>query len=139
MKQEKLASKDVMIGDWILVDKNAWVDDEYDPRCCCTNYQPYLIENGEDIDNVDLGDSPAYGIPITKEIMDKNFESGDGIIYTLYRDEEIGEHVFYNMTRQSVGYRLDKDSPCSELTDVKYVHELQHILKIIKNDKSIEL
>jgi len=69
-----LEAKDLMVGDWVLKDMNY---QEEDPMYTKTDYQPYQILSGEDIDiayeSNCLGDAGVYlPIPLTKEILEKN-------------------------------------------------------------------
>ena len=133
---KKLSSQDVMIGDWVLVDKNAWIEDEYDPRCGVPDYQPFQIKTGEDIDEVDSSDSPTYGVPLTEEILKNNFEVNYGCCY-IYKNEEIGESLYYHFETRSIVYKPDNHSWSCNGPKIEYVHELQHFLRGIKNNKEI--
>lgn len=124
-----LSEKDLMIGDWVMYDPNVFVEDEYEPT---KEYYPTIIEDGEDIDSAVEG--CYYPIPLTPEILEKNGFTkdldADGI---HYRFTLIDEH-----TKFSILYVRSVFQWLGPL-DFKYVHELQHALRLCGINKTFEL
>lgn len=123
--------KDLMIGDWI---HNNFTNDDYQvwPSffAQATNYGRGLDRTLEDI-----GCEP---IPLTEEILKVNgFE------------EHVGEKGAYGVT--TAPYFKRDDSPevfCDghpfavwfdEPVDIKYVHQLQHVLRLYGAEKEIKI
>lgn len=127
MKKEEL-----MIGDWVLLDYN-W--EEEDPMYTRLDYHPYQIKNGNDINLAEetncLGDADIYQpIPLTEEILQRHFPDPDEITW-FPLDEQPGVFNIYweHPTFGEGEVRLN----------LRYVHELQHLLRMIKRDKEIRL
>ena len=110
-----MTAKDLMVGDWAL--------DTY------TN-KPMRIEGIN-------GWNPRFGqdlepIPLTPEILEKNgFKDGQFFAELLYREWQIMCDCSHIAMRHEGGWLMD--IPC------KYVHELQHCLKLVGIDKEIVL
>lgn len=132
----------LMVGDWVI---RRGVPEEpmrlYDMKVLASIV--YLDQDGrgvtEKLENIEA-------IPLTKEIMEKNG-------FNLYPEET---NVFY----LNAGYQHDLDTVCLYIGDIerpsiygndslgektyvvlhcKYVHELQHLLKLCKIEKEITL
>lgn len=143
-----MKATDLMIGDWVLLDKNAWIDDEYDRRCGVPDYQPHKIESGEDLDESVNADGGALPIPLTQEILEKNgFEKKEDDFGQELYSLLLGEWVITYMSIYGCPYLtiedvLDYDRGHSVLIlkdSVYNVHELQHALKVCKIEKEIVL
>lgn len=141
-----MKTNELMIGDWVLADMNYG---EEDPMYTRVDYQPYKIENGEDIniaiETNCLGDGDIYlPIPITPEILLKNgFElKPDGWLWCKDGNEN-QDYIFIQFRKGSDEVRwcelnFWKKGQCT-LKTLKYVHEFQHVLKLYEIDKEIEL
>ena len=135
-----MKANELMIGDWVLCDINAQSDYEFDN----VNYQPYQIENGEDIDysiekNM-IGDDDVYQpMPLTKEILEKNGfkQIGKKFIWGEIDDDfiEITPSInnSYRIKVSVADLRISCSIWCS------YVHQLQHALRLCGIEKTIEL
>ena len=139
---------ELMIGDWVMYNPNVFIEDEYEPTKEC---YPTKISNGTDID---LAIENRYTpIPLTAEILEKN-----GILlhnsasyfkeymWTIggideYADVyiEVGKDQQDNWRWDKLKFKLHFCGGDVLLMKMHYVHELQHILRLCKIDKSIEL
>lgn len=136
-----MKAEEIMIGDWVLLDTNY---SEENPMYTQPNYQPYRIQNGDCIDFACetncIGDADVYQpIPLTAEIMLNNkFEKfrflkdfycidGNKCLYTDCKEVGI-------WTRNIAG-----DWEWFAIGECKYVHELQHALRLCGIEKEIEL
>lgn len=129
MKVNELSCKGLMIGDWVLYDR-----------------EPYQIRqlgiygvdrDGEDYPAVCVGQPKGIGliverneiepIPLIQETLEKNgFKEYDG----LYR-LDIAEGVFVNADFKSKEPFVSIHNTCYRATPIcKYVHQLQHALKL---------
>lgn len=142
---ENLTVTDLMVGDWVMYNPNVFIEDEYEPIKKEYHTQ---IKSGEDID---LAIEGCYKpILLTPEILEKNgfaiigdqinhecdsftnlFEIADNIVlgdadgcYVVCYERWNGEWDCYD------------HFPVIEITSV---HELQHVLKSLKNGKDIVL
>lgn len=99
--------------------------------------------------NTDITYENKDGIEITPEILEKNFGLGRGIgWYDVYfvREDEYDENNFvtkYIAIRDAHRYpkkarfAVIRDSEDNVLFEVKYVHELQQVLRTLGIDKNI--
>lgn len=123
-----LTEKELMIGDWVMYNPNVFIDDEYEST---KEWFPTQISSGEDID---LAIEGCYdSIPLTPKILEKNgftkeLENGSHYRFTLI-DEHIKISILY---ARSVFQWLGP-------LDFKYVHELQHALRLCGIKKEIVL
>lgn len=124
-----LTEKDLMIGDWVMYNPNVFIEDEYETA---KEWFPTQINNGEDID---LAIEGCYApIPITMQILEKNgFKKG--------LDDD-GVHFRYILITDGISFSLKYVLSVFEWfgpLDFKYVHELQHVLRLCGIKKEIEL
>lgn len=124
---------DLKIGDWVLFEGNV----------------SKVISLSEKVSQLESKDEDEYfasfnvgeditPIPITKEILEKNgYEQGLGIdecSYSYSKDDLYLEYhrdenkIYFQDFYRSVNYK-----------EIKYVHELQHILWALGYDDDIEL
>ena len=133
MTREKL-----MIGDWVLKDMNFLEDN---PMYTQTDYQPYQIITGEDIDLACetnwLGDDVYQPIPLTLEILEKNgFVKSKYGDLTLELDDALGTTEIVLVPTYDEAYywwRINNEL----ITKIKNIHELQHVLRLCRIDKVI--
>jgi hypothetical protein len=83
-------------------------------------------------------------IPLTKEIMDENnFQKIDGHTYSLGNDancQPLYVSFYHDYEIQIITYYEDEyGTQEMYLGGFHYVHELQHLLKLLKIEKKIEL
>lgn len=135
-----MEAKDLMIGDWFnfLIDIEGG-DTEYDPKN--EIYQPMQV------DNIEFGDATSeegvtndarqlQPIPLTAEILGKNFSSTPGwyfigtnkYCFRIYKYKDKWDLLFRG---DGKGTRLN--------LKISYVHQLQHALRLCNIDKEIEL
>ena len=143
-----MKAEELMIGDWVLKDMNY---SEEDPMYTRPDYQPYQIQNGEDIDLACetncIGDADVYlPIPLTTEILKKNKFRPVGERWGC-DDEKLsfyygnGQDIDLWLPSNSDKYMLvirDHVSPDPEyqlILRFKFVHELQHALRGYKYEK----
>lgn len=132
--------KELMIEDWVLKDMNFLEDD---PMYTQTDYQPYQIIRGEDIDLACetnwLGDDVYQPIPLTPEILEKNgFVKNKYGEMTLELDNALGTTEIVLVPSYDEVYYWWKVN--NELiTKIKSIHELQHALRLCGIDKEIEI
>ncbi len=123
-----LTEKDLMIGDWVMYNPNVFIEDEYETA---KEWFPARINNGEDID---LAIEGCYdSIPLTTDILEKNgfVESHANERFSLYT-------LVYEGIAFSLKYVRSVFQWLGPL-DFKYVHELQHALRLCGIKKEIEL
>lgn len=139
MKANELKLEDVMCGDWVDV-RNASPDTPHIEKITPSHL---------------LRDEHWYGIELTPEILEKNgfkIEEEYDEIYDTHdyyatltcvdsekRNVEVNYHTFRNeftiFCHDSKNMLLYRNLE----TQIKYVHELQQIFKILKIDKEIVL
>ena len=140
-----MEAKDLMIGDWVnfLIDIEGG-DTDYDPKVA--QYQPMKIVSLSSWYNNDGEVESAEGvindidqvkpIPLTPEILEKNGfnlsrdKSTIGILDTYWLGAEFGGFYIINFKTDYYQFGLAK---------IKYVHELQHALKLCGINKKIEI
>lgn len=137
----KLHAKDLMIGDWVLVDNYPKkvtsiivTDDGVE--------QIYTFGKTCQVGTISFYIQP---IPLTAEILEKNGFVGDGYA-NLFIDDTTYLQYYYNEHRLRKYFNgIDKWDNHRELKDITfqchcyYVHEFQHALKLCGMNKNIEL
>ena len=129
-----MTTKDLMIGDWVFINH---CSNRLEP---CYGQVTGIDKNGEDVYTTDgmVDISLIEPIPLTEEILKANgFE------------EHVGEKGAYGVT--TAPYFKRDDSPevfCDghpfavwfdEPVDIKYVHQLQHVLRLYGAEKEIKI
>ncbi len=145
-----MKAEELMIGDWVLMDKNY---SEEDPMYTRLDYQPYQIQNGEDIDlsceTNCIGDADVYQpIPLTPEILERNgfiYDSrfpNQWLSYGSSNKKAINKAIYVKLTNdkevRDIYLSYNYDILIIE-SNVLYVHELQHALKLCGIEKEITL
>lgn len=141
-----MKAEDLMIGDWVLI--SVWDCNPFPSKITSINYNSYQGKNYVDwIDTEDEEEIGMYAvqpIPITPEILEKNFgkpySRGGFHNYRMEKDETIAfviedRRVSAAPDNRVVFCRV----PGTYICDVNYVHELQHALKLCKIEKEIVL
>lgn len=126
---EKLNSQDLMLRDWVQTPEGKRQIPELSTKCCMLNWPDYGCTIAD-----------LQPIPLTKEIVERN---------SLWFDEELdaynldGLYVSYNDYYESFDVGSVKVGMCgdtfSSFTSIKWVHELQHILRICQISKKVTL
>ena len=131
-----------MIDDWVfscIASKYVQVIELFENYAKCTKHRCIASR-----DNEVIGDYKSLSpIELTSEILEKNGFSrensctGSMFAYSEYRDNK-GDFDLY------ICNGVRKGSTCGEInefqfTAIRYVHELQHALKLCKIDKQIRL
>ena len=130
--------EDLMIGDWILVDVNDWIEDEYDRNCGVVDYQPHQIQDGEELDYLENGDGKPMYMPLTEEILKKNDFKFNGLAYIGKWFDVSSNFDDKNAWDCGKFYTSGKGDPgFSDFCTIKYVHELQHLIK--PHDKNYKI
>lgn len=122
-----MKANELMIGDWVVYDG----DVEY------TN--PIKVE-GIDIatgalvtsDREDVGIDNIQPIPLTSDILNKNFPDTRDDVFWCWDDRKSQEEIWYEV-------RIEKNYETVFMLDIRYVHELQHALRLCGIEKEIEL
>jgi hypothetical protein len=117
MKANELSSKDLMVGDWVMLQG-----------------KPYMIDMLNGYQESSMGVEP---IPLTPEILNKNgfgCDRNDG--YAILRLEDNSELLYYfheyKLTRF---YKSEIIFRCQCV----YAHQLQHALRLCGINREIEL
>lgn len=128
-----------MIGSWVLMDMNY---QEENPLYARTDYRPYRIRNGEDIDLACetncIGDDGVYRpVPLTEEMLEKNgFEKVQNLRVLQWENDVFPSMIFVE---------YNPENYCLFVNDmmlprpVRYVHELQMTLHMCGIRKEIVL
>lgn len=119
-----MKSTDLMIGDWV-----------YRPDCYSKVKE--IRENG--IIGLDhlrgiISFEELKPIPLTPEILEKN-----GFVYDS--EDKLFEDIYPRISMLYAQYRLVENGGINygEMSEIKYVHQLQHALRLCGIDKEIEL
>lgn len=140
---KKLDCKSLMIGDWVQ-DRSGAKMKIMNIEYHCTR----VLYNGEEFILACFEQANLRPIPLTPEILEKN-----GFNVKKYSDGEYYADIMFEdrCRRVEIDYRYGVDidvcvighnntPPFSRIeTQVRYIHELQHIFKILKIDKEIAL
>lgn len=122
---------DLSVGDWVRDNYGSYVKVEGIWQGCNFNYHVDVLRNGVIGTNVPCNIHP---IPITAEILENNevhktYEDDD---YAIFRGDGLW------VVKYSDGdWELSTPPVCR--VDIKYVHQLQHALRLSGVDKEINL
>lgn len=137
-----ITAKDLMIGDWVMVAESV-ADAHF-------IYYPDKIESirdglvGLESDGLETIIERIAPIPLTAQILEKN-----GFAYKE-ADETCATEAFHQWHLDGSRFAIDDDSWWRSVKDgelhvkfggfsLKYVHELQHALRLCKIDKEITI
>jgi hypothetical protein len=137
---DKIKITDLSVGDWVQ-DKNG------------TKAQILGIENQSDgyvlnvrIKGIDIGCIRAdtvYPIPITPEILEKNgceqLENWNNPTRLSYATDDYYATGWMGKDNWNCGVHNDNIDELVIIAKAKYVHELQHALRLAGNTREIEL
>lgn len=120
-----LKASDLKIGNLFLYDENAWIEDEYDPKCGTPSYK-VGITTPNDLNDSVLEDIRAIPIPITTKVLEnlgfKTCHNDSSISYIL----PLGGRTFVLEVTPDWDRRYKYDN----LIGICYVHELQQLLAL---------
>ena len=120
-------AKDLMIGDWV----QGFLPDTYSQVCGIINECQVAIMSGGAY--MEVSNEDIRPIPLTPEILEKNgFTNGQFYGELLYSRWQIQADCF------SIRFRRE-DTEEGGSFRCKYVHELQHALRLCGIDKEIVL
>lgn len=138
-----MKANELMIGDWV--------------HCTKLDYAPENYVANMQVKQLYVADLDTYSfkklkydeiepIPLTAEILNKNsFETNGNGIFAAYCPEdmhanlEISEHYHYDNEKIEGGFYWTINCCEYDIIRLRYVHELQHALKLCGIDKTIEL
>ena len=128
-----MKAKDLMIGDWV----KDLTENRYDRIEDVESRGRVFLENSKTY----LFDDEIEFVPITREVLEKNGFNPDGTINYLHEIYEafiIEEDKYdgYLSANGELGiFLFGKYHIC----DIRYVHELQHVLRVIEINKEITI
>jgi len=135
MNTSNLSTKDLMVGDWVSLSKGNWSE----------NRQVELI----DIEMIAESVYFAAPIPLTPEILEKNgFERNplwhhcdkDLDDYSISVQLGYANRIEYiKIAEKGKDNVIPSERTKLYLTHIKYVHELQHVLRLCRINMIIEL
>jgi len=136
-----LRAEDLMVGDYLT-----FTDVQNDSRCPklkvvvidgATNELLVSVDGDPTLDRIDIDDE-LCGIPITPEILEKN---GFRKLVTYGTKKWLCDNFRLNVYDSRETWRFCADTNRNEdsVIYIRFVHELQHCLKLCGIDKTIEL
>ena len=143
-----MKTNELMVGDWVYMKAHRGFDSQYikvesipDPSSD-THYGhigSYPIS--DDMDFRDIEDSHLEPIPITRAILEKNGFESDNNMFGLCDYELSKSYILENRVDR---FYFVKRFPghCHStffIIEVRFIHELQHCLKLFGINKTIEL
>ncbi len=131
-----MKAEELMIGDWIIAPIN-----EYPIKITGINGQDIIVYNEEDYTEYPYFITDTKPIPLTTKILEKNsFLQVEEIEYPSHR---VGISFLYRITPE--GLRIFVQNACAGwptctmIKTCKYVHEIQHMIKMCNITKDIVL
>lgn len=146
-----MKAEELMIGDWVcLADGNLPLEERYFKiEYLATSAGVSWVNQGTNAP-IGLGDDEScipvfrdeiYPIPITTEILEKNgiLYRKSSFYYIINDDKDLERtHYIYQTIQDDWAIGVDTGTDdCSVFARIKYVHELQHALKLCGIDKEI--
>ncbi len=124
---EILTAKDLELGDWVYNEKN---------EICKVHSISQIFDSNIHLDNYSKPNDgtfefafEVYPIPLTEDIFNKNFS--DDII--SWRSVDYPTKLFV------IIYTEEGTDANDVIITIEYVHELQHLLRLLKIEKKIVL
>lgn len=125
-----LTGKEIMVGDWVMYNPNVFIEDEYEPT---KEWFPTQINSGEDID---LAIEGCYTpTSLTTDILKNNgFKYMAGLWYIQTKEMKPIQIVFKKTSVITLSIN------CTPVPiNLKYVHQLQHALRLYGIEKEMVL
>lgn len=128
-----MKAEELMIGDWVKCK---------DPKC--EGHQIDLIDFGNEevgLDGEIYNFEDIYPIPLTPEILKKNniLYKKSNYHYVIDNNKDL-ECIYYIAQASQGDWVIGVDTgayECPVFAIIKYVHEIQHVLRLCKIDKEI--
>jgi hypothetical protein len=128
--------KQLMIGDWVQITKD-W-------------YQLGKVTNHSiqidlsDLESIQEGMYEVKPIPLTEEIMNRNgfeYNNKDQCwVLDKNRNAYLSNDLDYNKKRTKIiSFDIMGEEDLLLVTTIEYIHQLQHLLRLLEIDKEIEL
>lgn len=148
---EKLNSKSLMIGDWVSVKScskpNFYKVSKLDPNRESSVYPIHVERPAEGLSYTFLDEDEIEPIPLTAEILEKNgfvdcHTIGEKFELRIHLDKDNYQVVSYYFGLAALSIKTEYSyslSPTIDRLRIKYVHELQHALKLCKINKEVVL
>lgn len=134
-----MRATDLMIGDWVLI--SVWDCKPFPSKVTSINYNSYKGKDFADwIDTEDEEEIGMYNvqpIPITPEVLEKNFQKDPDYIDTYWRPDCRKFCFVKENDDWYFAFRYKGGHIC--IAECNYVHELQHALRLCGIDKEIVL
>jgi hypothetical protein len=128
-----MEAKDFMIGDYLKTSFGV-------AKIISIDKVGITLENKDGEFDIDFYDEDAWmqEIPLTPEILEKNGFESDNNMFGLCDYELSESYILENRgNRFSFVKRIPGHSGTFHIIDVKYVHQLQHILRLCRIKKEI--
>lgn len=120
--------KDLMIGDWV-----------YD-SVADTTFKVYPRFFSQWYNKPEQFEATIQPVPLTAEILEKNWFKSDTNVFGLCDYELSERYILENRgDRFCVVKRILSYGSTFHMVDVKYVHQLQHALRLLGIYKTIEI
>ena len=146
-----MKAEELMIGDWVLVKEL-----DYSNLTNVISEYQHQLRLKDFAEMYNAGEYKKYEpIPLTKEILEKNgftkYDVGHNVSgWSIMDDDNLYSAISFTLTDNDFDTELGdykwgpveddrEESFVREVGRIKYVHELQHILKLCKIEKEIVL
>lgn len=135
-----MKTKELMIGDWVSVKScakpNFYKISQLDPNMESSVYPIHVERHAEGLSYTFLDEDEIEPIPLTEEILKKNEFSNNGMVcYILCITGYNYCEIEINLNNNTL--RINRKGFSAE--NIRFVHELQHVLRLCKIDKEIKL
>ena len=132
-----MKANELMIGDWVKVISN----DHLKYIQIAEIYQNSILTKESEFESEEISIDNIKPIPITPEILEKSgLEHNKGEMYyhgkLMYHHESKYVSICYGANNY---WHLHINNGCDFSKAIKYVHELQHALRLCGIEKQIEL
>lgn len=124
-----MKANELMIGDWVLCDGKAYRVAEIGGIVCIDNERELFAEPDQ-----------LQPIPLTPEILEKNGFESDNNVFGLCDYKLSESYILENRgDRFSFVKRIPNYRSTFHMTDISYVHELQHALRLCGIEKDLTI
>lgn len=131
-------AKELMIGDWLYIE-DANTKEKYYCRVKKIGTQ-FIFFDCDEVDVDGLSYDCCFPIPLTPEILEKN-----GFSYpkqSAWMKIDCPERQLWGCVHTDGAFWLYASGDCDKdesFAEIRYVHELQHALKLCRIEKEIKL
>lgn len=131
---------DLSVGDWVQNNYGDYVKVEGIWQGCNSNYQVDIFCDGK---IATILPCHLHPIPITAEILEANgFVKGDDFLHKI----DLPDNILLGVRRQTDGYIFELKREKRRIGEllviirgIRYIHELQHALRLARVEKEIYL